>query len=583
MARQPNIAIQPTDKTSKVAIVDKALMEEKLYGHLLKGSFEELKGDPTLQYEKELRLLLNDLCKNQLGDKDILGALRTSYSTTPTIYSLQKDHKPDYPDCKVRPVQPVGTSAIYKVDILISKVLGQILPLLSYRVEDQTKFRDKLNTMSASGVEFMASFDIENMFPNMPINNRATAIIRDYLEEFESKIDLLGFDIEGIIRLLSFCLHHTYLEFRGKYFRQLNGVGTGSHTSPVYSEIIVDYIYKNAIEIVSLDICPSLYMDDGWLHWAWGMDEFHRFHDALNSIFPAEINFTYELEEERTINFLDMTITRKDDSFQYEFYRKPTHSGKYMDYTNHCPEATKLNIISSETRRVLDCCSEISLAWKHLETVRASFLASNYPEGVVAKRMIREVDDHVNQRTGTKSKVEYDYVIKVPYVSEAFTRIIKRSIRDLGISARVVPTSGRSIGTYIRDHGTNICECALCKQGMKCKERHVVYEAVCRICDYNYIGVCNRWLEKRLSEHEASIRLENQRTTLGAHVTQHTADQYSTPFCTEKPNMENLLDSYTVNKIDKGKDTIEAFIKEGLRIREKKPMLNEKLENGWVR
>lgn len=278
-----------------------------------------------------------------------------------------------------------------------------------------------------------------------------------------------------------------------------------------------------------------------------------------------------------------MTITRKDDTFQYEFYRKPTHSGKYMDYSNHCPEATKVNIISSETRRVLDCCSDISLAWKHLETVRASFLASNYPEGVVAKRMLREVNDYVNQRTVMKSKVDYDFVIKVPYVSEAFTRIIRSSIRNLGISARVVPTSGRSIGTYIRDHGTNSCECALCKQGMRCKERHVVYEAVCRICDYNYIGVCNRWLEKRLGEHEASIRLENQRTTLGTHVTQHTADQYSTPYCTEKPNMENLLDSYTVTKLDKGKDTIEAFIKEGLRISERKPMLNEKLENGWVR
>ena len=102
-----------------------------------------------------------------------------------------------------------------------------------------------------------------------------------------------------------------------------------------------------------------------------------------------------------------------------------------------------------------------SLGHTRKPLVRSSFLPSNYPEGVVAKRMIREMDDHVNQKTVTKSKVEYDYVIKVPYVSEAFTRIIRRSIRDMGISASVIPTSGRAMGTYIRDHGTNIFECAL--------------------------------------------------------------------------------------------------------------------------
>ena len=47
--------------------------------------------------------------------------------------------------------------------------------------------------------------------------------------------------------------------------------------------------------------------------------------------------------------------------------------------------------------------------------------------------------------------------------------------------------------------------------------------------------------------------------------------------------MANLLEAYEIKIIAQGKDSIEAYIKEGLQIKKKKPTLNEKLENGWVR
>ena len=56
------------------------------------------------------------------------------------------------------------------------------------------------------------------------------------------------------------------------------------------------------------------------------------------------------------------------------------------------------------------------------------------------------------------------------------------------------------------------------------------------------------------------------------------------PIYTEKPDLENLLAAYKIKIIDKGRDSIEGYIKEGLHIRQLKPIiLNEKLENGWVR
>ena len=70
---------------------------------------------------------------------------------------------------------------------------------------------------------------------------------------------------------------------------------------------------------------------------------------------------------------------------------------------------------------------------------------------------------------------------------------------------------------------------------------------------------------------------------VGSHFREHYINGDPVPITSGKPNMENLLSSYSIRKIDRGKDSIEAYIKEGLRIQEAKPMLNERLENGWVR
>ena len=48
----------------------------------------------------------------------------------------------------------------------------------------------------------MVSFDVENMFPTIPISDSAINIIRDYLIKFENDIDLLGFDMECVLDLL---------------------------------------------------------------------------------------------------------------------------------------------------------------------------------------------------------------------------------------------------------------------------------------------------------------------------------------------------------------------------------------------
>ena len=52
---------------------------------------------------------------------------------------------------------------------------------------------------------------------------------------------------------------------------------------------------------------------------------------------------------------------------------------------------------------------------------------------------------------------------------------------------------------------------------------------------------------------------------------------------TQKPDFTNLLESFSFKVLGKGRDSIDAYIKEGMYIRDSKPIMNTKLDNGWVR
>ena len=86
-----------------------------------------------------------------------------------------------------------------------------------------------------------------------------------------------------------------------------------------------------------------------------------------------------------------------------------------------------------------------------------------------------------------------------------------------------------------------------------------------------------------MKEHEASTRLANKRTALGQHMQDHIIEGMPTPIFTENPDFSNLLESYYLKIVEVGSDSIDAYIREGLQIKEKKPGLNKKLDNGWVR
>ena len=194
--------------------------------------------------------------------------------------------------------------------------------------------------------------------------------------------------------ILEFILNNTYTKIEDKYYQQTSGLGTGSCTSTAYADIIVDWTYTQAISLSV--ISPKLlktYVDDCYLLWPDKEDTFLKFKDLINSIWPS-LNFTHQFSNSKNqLPFLDMNmvIDTTNEKLYYEFYQKPTHSGRYLHYSSHCAMSTKINIIKTEARRIIKNCMYKQHSWPHLEKSREDFIQSGYPEHLVTMHIIKTI------------------------------------------------------------------------------------------------------------------------------------------------------------------------------------------------
>ena len=70
--------------------------------------------------------------------------------------------------------------------------------------------------------------------------------------------------------------------------------------------------------------------------------------EELNS-FNQNIQFTYELEDNGKISFLDVLVTKTDTngSLETSVFRKATNTDIYMNWKSHAPHARKIATLKS--------------------------------------------------------------------------------------------------------------------------------------------------------------------------------------------------------------------------------------------
>ena len=201
------------------------------------------------------------------------------------------------------------------------------------------------------------SLDVVSIFPNLPHNLILQALSSKWnllhpLRKFLTKRQF----IDGI----KFFLDSTYIQFNNKYYKQVSGSPMGFCTSPWLADITMEILENNALKKLksSLILSNKKFQTDYNILCKEPILLYIRFVDdclllvdenKIDQVFKffneqsEALKFTIEKESEsNSISFLDLQIIRIENDFPLtNWYKKPTFSGRYINYLSHHPLSQK--------------------------------------------------------------------------------------------------------------------------------------------------------------------------------------------------------------------------------------------------
>ena len=138
----------------------------------------------------------------------------------------------------------------------------------------------------------------------------------------------------------------------------------------------MDYIYTNAVDKSPIKPCAlSCYVDDSLNVWPDTRENFLKFQDLLGTFWES-MTFKEEIDEGNGVVCLDMKFHKgAAHNIEYDFYQKPTNSGRYLHYRSHCSMALKKNLAITEAAKVYRCSRKDENMWKHIDKISKDFIS----------------------------------------------------------------------------------------------------------------------------------------------------------------------------------------------------------------
>ena len=139
----------------------------------------------------------------------------------PKMNSLIKIHKLNNP---IRPLINFKNAPTYKIAKTIAqKLKSNHLTNNHHNIKNTYELIDKLKTININENTFFTSYDITNMYTNIPVEETLDIIINKLIEQNENKQYIT--EIKNSLQLI---LKQNYFEFNSKIYQQKEGLAMGS-------------------------------------------------------------------------------------------------------------------------------------------------------------------------------------------------------------------------------------------------------------------------------------------------------------------------------------------------------------------
>lgn len=339
----PNIFITNSDKGKHTVLIN-----EDLY--VSKGNSLVLSSDYSQISDFSLEPLIE---KNNLIVKKLvaLGTIKSGKSFLLTraflakFYVLIKIHKKDFPP---RPIFSACDTVGFNLSQLMVTILQDIFPEKGFHVNNSLEVKEKLSDILISDDESIVSFDAKAMFTSITIdlvlniiNSRSSMILRKW-----------HIDSSTINLIFSFLLKDCAIfQWQNNHYKQNDSLAMGSPLSPILAKIVMTHLFETITPKIFFPLkFLCVYVDDTLCI----LETKHIFNmlSLINSFHP-KLQFTVETETNKSINFLDIQVSRNKQNILTKWYRKPFSSDRLLNFFSGHKKGTIINVATTFIKKCL--------------------------------------------------------------------------------------------------------------------------------------------------------------------------------------------------------------------------------------
>jgi len=305
-----------------------------------------------------------------------------------------------------------------------------------------------------------------------------------------------------------------------------------SPISPIIADIVMDDIERKALNNLKFKMpFYCRYVDDIAL--AVPSNKTELILNTFNSFHPR-LQFTLEIGG-KVLNFLDVTIIKNDNNLEFDFYTKPTFSGRFLSYMSQHPMSQKRGVIMSAIDRVF-LLSHPKYHEKNFNFLIETFLDNGYPLQFIFETIHIRLNNLFKKRTKNQNQNNtndegYKSWFVIPFIQKLTDKF--KNITNM-IKSKLTFFSLNKLGRVIRAQKDPL------QLG---SNKNVVYKLKCTNCDATYIGQTKRRLITRVAEHRNDINKKTPNHSPSLVITNHRLE-FQHDFDWDNPSILDKEEKY---------------------------------------
>ena len=494
-----------------------------------------------------------------------------SDNTPRTFYLLPKIHKPrdTWPHPSMPPGRPIVSdtnSPTHQLSRFIDYYLRPLANQHPSYIKDTYDFVSKINQQTIPINALLVTADVTALYTNM----HHDTIIDTIKQKFAANPDHKRPDTH-ILQLLQLLLKNNDFTFNNNTYLQTIGAAMGYPTSPSCADIYLEHFdssltstYHDSIQLY------FRFLDDIFFTWTGTLDQLTDLTTFANSIIP-DIHITLTVRH-HSITFLDTTVyksynTQDDQHAQLntKIYFKSTDTHQLLHKLSHHPRHTTIGLLKSQFIRFKRISSNFiqyntacNTLWQSLKN--RGYSSSRY------RKLKRDTYNTYKPKTPNIQNNDNSIFPIVTYYDTASQQLNKyirtqltnnpafqntkllsayknhKSLHNFLVSSKVNKYNKTNTATP-SIHVCNHPKCLCCqhldtdthyhnsahtktfniKRNFTCNSQHVIYLITCKQCNILYIGLTDRKLKDRLTDHRSNTILHKD-TPIAIHFNQHGLD-----------------------------------------------------------